>query len=81
MQPLERKILEELAKAKENRETNINLNAIWRECGSVDPQEFAHAWGALDAGELVHGELFIGGAAIEGLGKITGKGAESLKEP
>ena len=79
MEPLERKILEQLANAREHRETNLNLKTIWAECGSVDPQTFVQAWGALDAGELVHGELFISDASVDGLGKITAKGEELLK--
>ena len=80
MEPLERLILDRLAKAKEVQETNINLNLIWRECGGVAPTEFAEAWGNLDAGELVHGELYAGAETIEGLGKITAKGQEARKE-
>jgi hypothetical protein len=79
MERLERLILDRLAKAKEVQQTNINLNAIWKECGSVAPSDFAQAWGILDAEELVHGELYIGGESIEGLGKITAKGEEALK--
>ena len=78
MEPLERLILEHLAKAKKVQETNINLNAIWRECGGVSPREFAEAWSILDAGELVHGELYATAETIEGLGKITAKGQEAL---
>jgi hypothetical protein len=79
MEPLERLILDRLAKAKKVQETNINLNAIWRECGDVAPADFAEAWGILDAEELVHGELYISAEAIEGLGKITAKGEEALR--
>lgn len=79
MEPLERQILDRLAEAKKAQETNINLNTIWTQCGSVPPAEFVLAWGSLDAGELVHGELYITGEAIEGLGKITTKGEEALK--
>jgi hypothetical protein len=78
MEPLERQILDRLAEAKKAQETNINLNTIWRQCGGVNPAEFALAWGSLDAGELVHGELYVTGEAIEGLGKITAKGEEAL---
>ena len=80
MNPLERLILDRLAKAKEVQETNINLTVIWRECGGVAPAEFVQAWGNLDAGELVHGEIYAGAEIIEGLGKITAKGQEALKE-
>ena len=80
MEPLERLILHRLAKAKEVQETNINLTVIWRECGGVAPTDFAQAWGNLDAGELVHGELYAGAETIEGLGKITAKGQEALRE-
>jgi len=80
MQPLERLILDRLAKAKEVQQTNINLNTIWRECGGVAPSDFAQAWGLLDAEELVHGELYAGAESIEGLGKITAKGEEARKE-
>jgi len=80
MQPLERLILDRLAKAKEVQQTNINLNTIWRECGGVAPSDFAQAWGLLDAEELVHGELYAGVESIEGLGKITAKGEEARKE-
>ena len=79
MEPLERQILDRLAEAKKAQETNINLTTIWRECGGVTPDEFALAWGSLDAGELVHGELYATGETIEGLGKITAKGEEALK--
>ena len=79
MEPLERLILDRLAKAKEVQETNVNLNVIWRECGGVAPTEFAEAWGNLDAGELVHGELYASAETIEGLGKITAKGEAALK--
>jgi hypothetical protein len=80
MEPLERLILDRLAKVKEVQQTNINLNAIWKECGGVAPSDFAQAWGILDAEELVHGELYASGESIEGLGKITAKGEEALKE-
>jgi hypothetical protein len=80
MEPLERNILDRLAKAREHRETNVDLTTIWRECGNVDPIEFAHAWGNLEAGELVHGELYVSDAIVEGLGKITAKGEEELKK-
>jgi hypothetical protein len=80
MEPLERLILDRLAKAKEVQETNVNLNVIWIECGRVAPTEFAEAWGILDAEELVHGELYTGAESIEGLGKITAKGEGALKE-
>ena len=80
MEPLERNILKHLSAAKAHRETNINLNTIWRECGGGGPSEFAQAWGKLDAGELVHGELYVGEGSIEGLGKITAKGEEELKK-
>jgi hypothetical protein len=79
MQPLERLILDRLAKAKKVQETNVNLNTIWRECGGVASADFAHAWGILDAEELVHGELYAAAETIEGLGKITAKGEEALK--
>jgi hypothetical protein len=79
MEPLERLILDRLAKAKEVQETNINLNLIWKECGGIAPSDFAEAWGILDAEELVHGELYTGAEGIEGLGKITAKGEEALK--
>lgn len=79
MDPLERQILDRLAKAKKVQETNINLNIIWRECGGVTSREFAQAWGILDGGELVHGELYATAETIEGLGKITAKGEEALK--
>ena len=55
MEPLERNILDRLAKAREHCETNVDLTIIWRESGNVDPIEFAHAWGSLEPGELVHG--------------------------
>lgn len=79
MEPLEREILEHLAKARELQETNTNLNTIWKECGSVTPRDFAHAWGSLEAGELVHGEIYESAQSIEGLGKITAQGKEALK--
>jgi hypothetical protein len=79
MDPLERQILDRLAKAKKVQETNINLNIIWRECGGVSSTEFARAWGILDGGELVHGELYATAETIEGLGKITARGEEALK--
>jgi hypothetical protein len=78
MEPLERLILDRLATAKKIRETNIELNAIWRECG-VTSTEFAEAWGILDAEELVHGELYATAETIEGLGKITAKGEGALR--
>ena len=80
MEPLERQILDQLAKAREHQETNTDLNTIWKECGGVSPREFAQAWGSLDAGELVHGEIFISSERIEGLGKITALGKEALKQ-
>lgn len=79
MEPVERLILDRLAKAKKVQETNINLNTIWKECGGIAPSEFAQAWGMLDAEELVHGELYATAETIEGLGKITAKGEETLK--
>ena len=79
MEPLERTILDRLAKAKKVHETNINLNTIWRECGGMAASDFAQAWGILDAEELVHGELYATAETIEGLGKITAKGEEALK--
>jgi hypothetical protein len=79
MEPLERLILERLAKAKKVQETNVNLTGIWRECGGITPTEFAQAWSSLDAGELVHGELYSTAETIEGLGKITAKGEEALR--
>jgi hypothetical protein len=79
MQPLERLILDRLAKAKKVQETNINLNTIWRECGGVASADFAQAWGILDAEELVHGELYATAEIIEGLGKITAKGEAALR--
>jgi hypothetical protein len=80
MEPLERLILDRLAKAKEVQETNINLTTIWKECGGVAPTDFAEAWGILDAEEMVHGELYSAAESIEGLGKITAKGEQALKE-
>lgn len=79
MEPLEREILDCLAKARERQETNVSLNTIWRECGGVTPRDFAHAWGSLEAGELVHGEIYESAESIEGLGKITAHGKEALK--
>lgn len=79
MDPLERLILERLAKAKKVQETNVNLNAIWRECGGVRSTDFAQAWGILDAEELVHGELYATAEIIEGLGKITAKGEAAIR--
>ena len=79
MEPLERLILDRLAKAKKVQETNIDLNTIWRDCGGVPSADFAQAWGMLDAEELVHGELYATAETIEGLGKITAKGEEALK--
>ena len=79
MEPLERLILDRLATAKKAKETNIDLNAIWRECGGVASTEFAKAWSILDAEELVHGELYATAETIEGLGKITAKGEEALR--
>lgn len=79
MEPLERIILDRLAKAKKVQQTNINLNTIWRECGGIAPSDFAQAWGMLDAEELVHGELYATAETIEGLGKITAKGEEALR--
>ena len=79
MEPLERLILDRLAKAKKVQETNINLNAIWKECGGVTSTDFAQAWGILDAEELVHGELYATAEIIEGLGKITAKGEAALR--
>jgi hypothetical protein len=80
MEPLERTILDLLAKAKKVQQTNINLNTIWKECGDVDPTGFAQAWGILDAEEMVHGELYSSAESVEGLGKITAKGEQALKE-
>jgi hypothetical protein len=34
----------------------------------------------LEAVELVHGELYVTDATVEGLGKITTKGEEELKK-
>jgi hypothetical protein len=79
MEPLERTILDRLAKAKKVQQTNLNLNTIWRECGGMTASDFAQAWGILDAEELVHGELYATAETIEGLGKITAKGEEALK--
>jgi hypothetical protein len=79
MEPLEREILNRLAKVREHEETNTNLNAIWRECGGVTPRDFVQAWGCLAAGELVHGEIYQSAESIEGLGKITTQGKEALK--
>ena len=79
MEPLERIILDRLAKAKKVQQTNINLNTIWRECGGIAASDFAEAWGILDAEELVHGELYATAETIEGLGKITAKGEEALR--
>jgi hypothetical protein len=79
MEPVEHLILDRLAKAKKIQQTNIDLNRIWKECGSITPGDFAQAWSILDAEELVHGELYTTAEAIEGLGKITAKGEEALK--
>jgi hypothetical protein len=79
MDPLERQILDLLGKAKKVQETNVNLNPIWKDCGGVTPAAFAQAWSNLDAGELVHGELYATAETIEGLGKITAKGEEARK--
>ena len=43
MEPVERLILDRLAKAKKVQETNINLNTIWKECGGIAPSDFAQA--------------------------------------
>jgi hypothetical protein len=80
MEPLEREILNRLAKAREHEQTNTDLNSIWKECGSVTPRDFVQAWGSLEAGELVHGEIYETAESIEGLGKITAQGKEALKE-
>jgi hypothetical protein len=80
MELLERQILDRLAEAKKIQETNINLNTVWRGCGGVTPAAFVEAWGNLDAGELVHGELYATAESIEGLGKITAKGQEALRK-
>ena len=79
MDPLERLILDRLAKAKKVQETNVDLNMVWKECGGVTSAEFAQAWGTLDAEELVHGELYATAEIIEGLGKITAKGQEAIR--
>ena len=79
MEPLERLILDRLAKAKKVQETNIDLNLVWKECGGVTSSEFAQAWSTLDAEELVHGELYATAETIEGLGKITAKGEEAIR--
>jgi hypothetical protein len=79
MEPLERLILDRLAKAKKVQETNINLTTVWRECGDITPAEFAQAWGNLDAGELVHGEMYATAETIEGLGKITARGEAAIR--
>ena len=79
MDPLERLILDRLAKAKKVQETNVDLNMVWKECGGVTSAEFAQAWGTLDAEELVHGELYATAETIEGLGKITAKGQEAIR--
>ena len=79
MEPLERLILDRLATAKKAKETNIDLNPIWKECGGVTSAAFAEAWGILDAEELVHGELYATAETIEGLGKITAKGEAALR--
>src|SRR5258708_34974963 len=80
MEPLEREILNRLAKAREHEQTNTNLNAIWRECGGVTPRDFAQAWGSLEAGELGYGGGFESAGRNEGLGKINtqrGEGREA----
>ena len=79
MEPLEREILNRLAKAREHEETNTDLNTIWKECGGVTPRDFVQAWGSLEAGELVHGEIYETAESIAGLGKITAQGKEALK--
>jgi hypothetical protein len=79
MEPLEREILDRLAKAREHEETNTDLNTIWKECGCVTPRDFVQAWGSLEAGELVHGEIYVSAESIGGLGKITAQGKEALK--
>lgn len=79
MEPLEREILNRLAKAREHEETNTNLHTIWKECGGVTARDFVLAWGSLEAGELVHGEIYESAGNIEGLGKITAQGKEALK--
>ncbi len=79
MEPLEREILDRLAKAREHEETNTDLNTIWKECGGVTPRDFVQAWGSLEAGELVHGEIYVSAESIGGLGKITAQGKEALK--
>ena len=79
MEPLEREILNRLAKAREHEQTNTNLHAIWKECGNVASRDFAQAWGSLEAGELVHGEIYESAESIGGLGKITAQGKEALK--
>jgi hypothetical protein len=78
MEPLEREILDRLAKAREHEETNTDLNTIWKECGGVTPRDFVQAWGSLEAGELVHGEIYESAESIGGLGKITAQGKEAL---
>jgi hypothetical protein len=80
MDPLERQILERLAKAKQVQQTNIDLKAVWRDCAGVTSTAFGKAWSSLDAEELVHGELYATAETIEGLGKITAKGEEMLRE-
>src|SRR5260370_40098251 len=79
MEPLEREILNRLAKVREHEETNTNLNAIWRECGGVTPRDFAQAWGSLAAGEMVHGGVYESAGRNEGLGKSTSQREEALK--
>ena len=79
MEPLEREILNRLASAREHEETNTDLNTIWKECGGVTPRDFVQAWGSLEAGELVHGEIYESAETIGGLGKITAQGKEALK--
>ena len=79
MEPLEREILNRLATAREHEETNTDLNTIWKECGGVTSRDFVQAWGSLEAGELVHGEIYESAESIGGLGKITAQGKEALK--
>jgi hypothetical protein len=45
----------------------------------VTPRDFVQAWGSLEAGELVHGEIYETAESIAGLGKITAQGKEALK--
>jgi hypothetical protein len=80
MEILERNLLKELAKAKNQPDPRANLNTVWAECGSGDVAEFTQVWQVLESAGLVEGRLFNSLGKIRGLGKITIAGEQQIQK-